>query len=62
MDPTRAWTQLFEVYTDGDNVWTVKDGVLLASQMIGQDIDGPEVAEATAVAAVVSRALEVVPR
>lgn len=60
VDPTQAWTKLFEVYTDGDNVWATRDGALVASQHIGQDIDGPEVALQTAVRDVAQRATEAV--
>ena len=56
MDPKRAWTKMFEMYTDGDNVWAMKDGEMVASARIGQDIDGPDVAMQTAAREVAEQA------
>lgn len=56
MKLTQAWVKLFEVYTDGDNVWATRDGALVASQRIGQDVDGPDVALQTAVRSVAEEA------
>ncbi len=50
MDPTKAWSLLFEVYTDGTNIWAMYDGRMLGTVSIGQDIDGPEAALSTALA------------
>jgi hypothetical protein len=57
-NPTPEWTKLFEVYTDGDNVWATRNGVLLASRSIGQDIDGYAVALQDAVREVAREAAE----
>lgn len=48
MDTSKAWSLLFEVYTDGDNVWAMNEGRMLATVSIGWDIDGPEAALVTA--------------
>lgn len=36
--------KLFEIHVNGDVVWAMRDGEELASQRIGQDLDGPQVA------------------
>jgi hypothetical protein len=60
MDPKNAWTKMFEVYTDGDNVWAMKGDQMLATERIGFDIDGADVALATAVHNVAAAATEAV--
>jgi hypothetical protein len=60
MDPAKAWTKMFEMYTDGDNVWAMKGDQMLASERVGFDIDGEDVALMTAVAKVARAATEAV--
>lgn len=60
MDSSRAWTKLFAMYTDGHNVWAMRDDKLAASKPIGQDVDGYLAALDDTVAAVAREASEAV--
>lgn len=52
MDPSKAWTKMFSLYTDGQNVWAMHGDTLLGTVSIGQGLDGPAVALASAAAEV----------